>query len=129
MPFGRETLPPDDKLACGLSRQLIQLFISDARQDIPIRYMDTFLMVACDEGKSVPEYAGVAQVSNSIMYRCILDISDYARTDEPGLGWVASRRTPNELRKHEILLTAKGHSLAARVRELVDLWTSTKRGG
>jgi DNA-binding MarR family transcriptional regulator len=128
MPFGRETLPPNDKLACGLSRQLTQMFISESKSNIPLGHADTFLMIAANEGRSVAEYAEMAKVSKSVMSRLILDIGDARREHEPGLQWVTARVDPNERRKHEVVLTPKGRILAGRVRELLDLWTSKKRG-
>jgi DNA-binding MarR family transcriptional regulator len=128
MPFERKMLTPDDKRACGLSQQLIQLFISEDHRVLPIGYIDTFLLVTCDEGKSVNDYAAKAGVSKAVMSRHILDIGDYTREREPGFGWVTSRRSPNELGRYEVVLTAKGRSLATRVRGLLDQWTSTKSG-
>jgi|SRR5262245_42633581 len=128
MPLGRETLPPNDKLACGLSRQLIQMFIIESKRIIPIGCVDTFLMIAANESRSIDEYAEMAKVSKSVMSRLILDIGDATRDHEPGLQWVTARVDPNERRKHEVVLTPKGRILAGRVRELLDLWTSTKRG-
>jgi hypothetical protein len=129
IPFGHETVSPDDKTACGHARQLIQLFMSEAKRNIlPLVYIDTFLMVACNEGKQVKDYAEMTHVSKSVMSRQLLDIGpSTSPTREPGLGWVMSRANPNEPGKHEIFLTAKGLSLAARVRQLLDLWRSTQR--
>jgi hypothetical protein len=36
---------------------------------------------------------------------------------------------PLERRAHEVVLPPKGRALAARVRELLDLWTSSKGRG
>jgi hypothetical protein len=62
------------------------------------------------------------------MSRLLLDIGPRIRTGEPGLGWVMTRPNPNEPDRHDIFLTAKGLSLAARVRELFDPLTSMQRG-
>jgi hypothetical protein len=79
MPFGHKTLPTDDKSACGLARQLIQLFASEANRVIPIGYIDTFLMVACDEGNPVNDYAAKTGVIKSVKSRHLLDIGDRPR--------------------------------------------------
>ena len=126
MPFGHKTLSTDDKSACEFSRRLIQLFISETNRAIPITYMDTVLMVACNESKSVSEYAEMAGVSKSVMSRHLLDIGDRSRRMQFGL--VTSRLSPNEQGRYEIVLTAKGRSLATRARGLLDQWTSTKSG-
>jgi hypothetical protein len=89
MPFERKTLPLDEKTACEFSRRLIRLFISETNRAIPITYMDTILMVACNKSKSVSEYAEMAGVSKSVMSRYLLGIGDYTK---PGLGWVAARQ-------------------------------------
>jgi hypothetical protein len=120
---------PKDKPACGLSRQLIQMFISEGAGTIPLGYVDTFLMIAADEGHSVNEYVERAHVSKGVILRRILGIGDWTRDYEPGLGWVTAKPSPNEPKRQEIFLTAKGHSLERRLTEVLDLWASTKRGG
>jgi DNA-binding MarR family transcriptional regulator len=118
----RKPLPDDDKRACLLGRQVMRVFVEESRRGIPIGYVDTFLMIAADEGKSVNEYAEMAHVSKSVMSRHILDIGDWTRAHEPGLGWVTSRPHPMELRRHEVYLTPKGRVLAHRLREVLNLW-------
>jgi DNA-binding MarR family transcriptional regulator len=89
------------------------------RGDMPAQYIQSFLLVAMDEGKSVSEYAHTAGVSKSVMSRHLLDIGERNRHMEKGLGLVQSRPNPMELRKHEYFLTPKGHAL---LDQLVRLW-------
>ena len=119
-------MPDADKRAASLARQLALLFIGEARRGIPLGHIETFLLVAADEGRSVGEYAQMADVSKSVMSRQMLDIGDATRSHEPGLGWVTARIDPMERRKHEVILTPVGRVLARRVRELLDLWVSSK---
>src|ERR1700756_3964948 len=103
MGLTRKPLPDATKRAGGLARQLMQLFAREAkRRGIPIGHIETFLLVAMDEGKSVNDYAERAGVSKSVMSRQILDIGDATREHEPGLGWVTGRINPMERRAHEV---------------------------
>ena len=117
-------MPDADKRAASLARQLALLFIGEA--GIPLGHIETFLLVAADEGRSVNDYAERANVSKSVMSRQILDIGDATRTHEPGHGWVTARINPLERRAHEVVTTPKGRILAERERELLDLWVSSK---
>jgi DNA-binding MarR family transcriptional regulator len=92
----------------------IQLFMGH-ESSMPLQYMNAFLLVATDEGKSVNEYAKRSGVSMSVMSRHLLDIGDRNRHMEPGMGLVTSKPCPMELRKHEITLTPKGRTLLARI--------------
>jgi hypothetical protein len=117
---------PKDKRACELMRQLARVITDGSRRGLPIGFVDTFLMIAADEGRSVNDYAEMAGVSKSVMSRQILDIGDATRDHEPGLQWVTTRLCPNEPGRHEVFLTAKGCSLERRLTELLDLWASTR---
>jgi hypothetical protein len=84
---------------------------SDERRTMPMQYVQSFLLVAEEEGLGATEYAQRADVSVSVMSRHLLDIGERDRYMEPGLGWVAFRLNPMELRKKEYFLTDKGRAL------------------
>jgi DNA-binding MarR family transcriptional regulator len=90
--------------------QAISVFLQD-RQTMPAQYITSFLLVAMHQGKSVNEYAEMAQVSTSVMSRHLLDIGDRNRHMTEGFGLVTSRPNPMELRKHEVFLTPKGRAM------------------
>src|SRR5262249_52410389 len=71
------------------------------RGTMPLQYVNTFLLVALNEGKSVNDYAAMAGVSQSVMSRHLLDIGERNRHMEKGFGLVTYRPNPTELRKHE----------------------------
>src|SRR5262249_52046010 len=74
--LSRRPLPDADKRAASLARQLALLF--RAKRCIPLGHIETFLLVAADEGRSVNDYAQRANVSKSVMSRQILDRGRHA---------------------------------------------------
>jgi DNA-binding MarR family transcriptional regulator len=112
---------PDD--VTDTARRLargIQLFMGH-QSSMPLQYLNAFLLVAMDEGKGVKEYAKRSGVSITTMSRHLLDIGDRNRHMKPGMGLVTSKRSPMELRKHEITLTPKGRALLARIIQTTGL--------
>lgn len=100
-----EDLSPVKKLAGAL-----QVFSSE-RGTMPMQYVQSFLLVAEEEGLGVTDYAQRAGASVSVMSRHLLDIGERDRYMKPGLGWVTARLNPMELRKKEYFVTDKGRAL------------------
>jgi DNA-binding MarR family transcriptional regulator len=115
-------LSDSEKQAASLMRQMVLLFAGESKRSIPLGHIETFLLIAADEGHSVNEYADRAGVSKSVMSRQTLDIGDATRAHEPGLQWVTSRVNPMERRSHQMYLTPKGRALAHRLQTLLDRW-------
>jgi DNA-binding MarR family transcriptional regulator len=103
-----------EKRKLGAFFQGLDPFVA-IRQTMPLQYVRAFLLVALDEGKGVTEYARVAGVSQSVMSRHILDLGDMARDRTPGFGLVASRQDPLNLRRHQVILTDKGRTVAGAI--------------
>ena len=82
---------------------------------MPLQYVAALLLVAEDEGLGVVDYAKRAGVSISVMSRHLLDIGERNRNMEEGFGLVTYRANPMELRKHEYMLTDKGHALLDQI--------------
>lgn len=82
---------------------------------MPLQQAYAFLLVAMEEGEGVTEYARRAGVSQSVMTRHLLDLGDFNRRHEPGLGLIVQRPDPLNRRKHQTFLTDKGAALAAQV--------------
>lgn len=82
---------------------------------MPLQQAVTFLLVAMEEGEGVTEYARRAGVSQSVMTRHLLDLGEFNRRHEPGLGLVFSRPNPLNRRKHQVFLTSKGRTLTAQI--------------
>lgn len=87
---------------------------------MPVQYQYAFLLVMLYEGRSVGEYAQIAGQSVSVMSRHILDIGPTTRRREAGLGLVALKPAPNDLRRHEVFLTPKGARFATELSILID---------
>lgn len=85
------------------------------RPTMPLQYVTAFLLVAMNEGMSVQEYAELADVSQSVMTRCLLDMGERNRYKEPGFGLIMQRMDPMDMRRHQTFLTPQGRALWRRV--------------
>lgn len=103
-------LADEDRLAVKAGIGIVDTF-QTLRSTMPLQYVKAFLLVAEEEGLGVNDYAKRAGVSVSVMSRHLLDIGDRNRNMEQGFGLVTYRSNPNELRKHEYMLTDKGRVL------------------
>ena len=90
------------------------------RATIPLQYAYTFILVAENEGQSVQFYANLADVSQSVMTRNLLDLGERNRYKEPGFGLVMSRMDPLNMRRHQTFLTPKGHALWRHIEHAVN---------
>jgi hypothetical protein len=88
-------------------RQVHEMFNKELRRDIPAQYINSFALVAENEGLTVNEYAERSGVSKSVMSRHLLDIGDRFRDGKPGFGLVTSRPKIEDNRAHEVLLTER----------------------
>ena len=107
-------LKPSDKRAIEALLWALKP-LTNLRSSIPLPYATTFLMVALDEGKSVNAYARAVGINRFMMDRYIRNIGDRARNGDPGLGLVRIERHPIYSNRRQILLTAKGQSLAKEI--------------
>jgi DNA-binding MarR family transcriptional regulator len=85
------------------------------RATMPLQYVTAFLLVAYEEGLGVGDYAERAETSISVMSRHLLDIGLRDRHMKPGFDLVTYRANPMELRKHEYMLTDRGHALVHKI--------------
>jgi len=72
-------------------------------------------MVALDEGKGVNAYARALGVHRATMSRHLRDIGARARNGGPGLGLVTVEKHATDPLKSQVLLTAKGRSIAKKI--------------
>jgi hypothetical protein len=79
------------------------------RRDMMLPYVQTFTLVAMEPGLCSAEYAQRADVSQTVMTRYLIDISDRMSLMGPGCGLVT--RTEEEGQK-KYSLTEKGQELA-----------------
>lgn len=87
---------------------------------IPVQYVQTFLAVALDEGKSLGEYADDIGTNLSTASRHMLDLGDRDRKGREGYKLVERRTHPTELRKNVYTLTPRGKLLATAIADIVD---------
>ncbi len=95
------------------------------RATMPLQYVTSFLLVAEEEGLGVIDYARRAGVSVSVMSRHLLDIGERNRNMGEGFGLITYRNNPTELRRHEYMLTDKGHAILHQIKRAMKHGTMT----
>jgi DNA-binding MarR family transcriptional regulator len=107
-------MSPDDVKLRHLI-QICDLFQSAAGPTIPLAMVEAFLLVALYEGASLKDLCRLSGQAQSTLSRHLLDLADRNRKGGPGLKLVAWRRAPEEERRKEYYLTAKGRALRDRI--------------
>jgi DNA-binding MarR family transcriptional regulator len=107
-----ELLEPDEERKL---RTLVHVL--DHFDAAPASMIEAFLLVAMNEGCSLKDVVEMSGKPQSTVSRHLLDLGDRNRQGEPGLGLVAWRIAPDELRRKEYTLTAKGRALLRRILE------------
>lgn len=87
----------------------------DVNETIAARSVQTFLLVAQNEGQLLQEYARQAQMTRANMSRNLLDIGNQNRRGQPGYGLVAKREHIPNRRWREYHLTDKGRALVRKI--------------
>jgi DNA-binding MarR family transcriptional regulator len=95
--------------------QICDLFQSAAGPTIPLAMVEAFLLVALYEGASLRDLCRLSGQAQSTLSRHLLDLADRNRKGGPGLKLVGWRHPPEELRRKEYFLTAKGRALRDRL--------------
>jgi DNA-binding MarR family transcriptional regulator len=105
----------DEDLRAGQALlEAIEVFTSE-RHTMPLQYFRTFIYVALHEGKTVREMAKELGQSPTVMSRHLLDIGDFNRHNEPGMGLVTYKSMPPDRREHKAFLTPQGKTMFAKV--------------
>jgi DNA-binding MarR family transcriptional regulator len=102
----------------GLIKNIRRGFLSELaklRPTMPLQQAIAFLLVAEDEGLGVGEYAQLANVSQSVMTRNLLDLGERNRNKGPGFGLLEQRMDPVNMRRHQTFLTPDGRALVRRL--------------
>jgi DNA-binding MarR family transcriptional regulator len=109
-----QSVSDEDKQVLKGAMHLMDEF-AKLRPTMPLQQARAFLLVASNEGLGVQEYAQLANVSQSVMTRNLLDLGARNRKREPGFGLLVSRMDPMDMRKHQTPLTDQGQRLVKRV--------------
>jgi hypothetical protein len=107
----------DKKAIQGLLWALRPLLTLRGSRSIPLPFATTFLLVVLDEGLGVNTYAHAAGIHRRLMSRYLRDIGARARNGGPGLGLITIERHPTNILRRQVLLTAKGRTVASQIFE------------
>jgi DNA-binding MarR family transcriptional regulator len=107
-------LPIEDERKLRALVHVLDYFQGHAPQ-IPVSMIEAFFLVAMNEGCSLKDVVELSGKPQSTISRHLLDLCEFNRHREPGLGLVAWRMSPMELRRKEYYLTPKGKGLLRRV--------------
>ena len=91
-----------------------------ASPNVPLAVLEAFLLVCLYEGASLKDLCDLSGQAQSTLSRHLLDLGERNRKKEPGLKLVAWRHPPEELRRKEYYLTAKGKALRDRMLASAD---------
>ncbi len=89
------------------------------RRIMPLQEAYAFLFVALEEGCSVSEYAKRAGVTQAVMTRILFALSSRGRRRSPGYGLVQQAADPQDSRRTQTFLTAKGKALRHEIVRLI----------
>jgi DNA-binding MarR family transcriptional regulator len=84
---------------------------------IPVQVVQTLVLVAMNEGKTLGELATLAGAQNSTMSRHTLDLSDRNRHGKPGHGLIERSKDNADLRATRFTLSPKGRALLNKVAQ------------
>ena len=109
--------PPDEADAPKLRAllQITDIFQQAAGPTVPLALVEAFLLVCLYEGASLKDLCKLSGQAQSTLSRHLLDLADRNRKGEPGLKLIAWCHPPEELRRKEYRLTAKGRALRDRI--------------
>jgi DNA-binding MarR family transcriptional regulator len=89
------------------------------RPTMAMQHAYVFLLVAMDEGRGVQEYAERAGVTQPGMTRILLALGPRGQKGAAGLRLVQQATDPEDLRKRQTFLTAKGKALKVEIVRLM----------
>ena len=89
------------------------------RRTMPLQHAYTFLFVALEEGRSVSEYAKRAGTTQAVMTRILFALCSGSRGRRSGSGLVQQVTDPQDGRRTQTFLTARGNTLAHGIVRLI----------
>jgi DNA-binding MarR family transcriptional regulator len=85
------------------------------RENMPLQYFATFLLVATEEGLNVSTYAERAGISQSLASRHLSDLGKTNRHHKPGFGLVEMYYDLMDRRNRLVRLTVKGQRIVSEM--------------
>jgi DNA-binding MarR family transcriptional regulator len=98
--------------------QITDVFQEAAGPTVPLAVVEAFLLVSLYEGASLKDLCQLSGQAQSTLSRHLLDLADRNRQGGPGLKLVGWRHPPENLRRKEYFLTARGRALRDRLLAL-----------
>jgi DNA-binding MarR family transcriptional regulator len=114
--FKKKTIPADQQALLKKIRSSLKPF-KKLRDNMPLQYVRTFLLVAGGEGLNVSTYATRAGTSQALMTRHIQDLGETNRYHEEGLGLLEVYDDPKDRRNRLIRLSVNGKALVDEMCE------------
>ena len=87
---------------------------------IPVQVVQTLVLVAINEGKTLGELVKLSGAQNSTMSRHTLDLSSRNRRGKPGHGLIERSKDNADLRATRFTLSPKGHALLNKVAQVMN---------
>lgn len=100
--------------------RLNKAFQLGTTNEIPLALVQTFLVAARHEGKTVNELVELANGNRSTVSRHLLDLSENLRNGAPGYGLLNRIRHPSDLRSVVFVLSPKGKNVLSQVRDIME---------
>ena len=86
---------------------------------MPLQHAYAFLLVALEEGRSVSEYAKRVGLTQAVMTRILFSLGSSSQGRAPGYGLVQQTIDPNDSRRTQTFLSAKGKVLMHEMGRLM----------
>jgi len=107
-----------EQLALRKGLLLIEAFRA-IRRLMPLQHAYALLHVALEEGLGVSEYAKRVGVTQAVMTRILFSLASGGQGRAPGYGLVEQARDPEDSRRTQSFLTAKGKALMRETMRLL----------
>jgi DNA-binding MarR family transcriptional regulator len=111
---------PSQHLNLKKLNQVFSAFRSSLDGSIPLQLVQTFIVVAENEGKGVNDLSDLVGTNKSTMSRHLLDLSDKLRTGAPGYGILKRSADPKNLRSVHYSVTPKGRLLLNQINDILE---------
>lgn len=109
-----QTFGAEDKATLRKLLAIIEAFRT-IHPEAKARWLSEVLQVALEEGESIRTYARRLNVNYNVASIDYLGLGQMLRNREPGLDLLVATPNRDDLRKHEVRLSAKGRSLLTKM--------------